>query len=211
MQNYSSKLFENAVNQIAKLPGIGRRTAVRLALHILKQPKEEIAILTSAITAMKEEIFYCSSCHNISDSEQCEICLNPKRNTGLVCVVQDIRDVIAVENTGVYTGVYHVLGGVISPMNGIGISELNIQSLFNRIQSQSITELVLALPSTTEGDTTAYYLFKHIQAMEFPVKITTIARGVSIGDELEYTDEATLSRSLLCRVDFETSIMRNEK
>lgn len=206
MQNYSSKLFENAVNQIAKLPGIGRRTAVRLALHILKQPKEEVEIFTSAITAMKEEMFYCSSCHNISDNEQCEICRNPQRNVDLVCVVQDIRDVIAIENTGVYKGVYHVLGGVISPMNGIGISELNIQTLFNRLQEQPVAELVLALPSTTEGDTTAYYLFKHIQTMGFPMKITTIARGVSIGDELEYTDEATLSRSLVHRVDFEMSI-----
>jgi recombination protein RecR len=206
MQNYSSKLFENAVNQIAKLPGIGRRTAVRLALHLLKQPEDDTAIFTSAITAMKEEMFYCSNCHNISDSEQCEICRNPQRNTAIVCVVQDIRDVIAIENTGVYKGVYHILGGVISPMNGIGISELNIQSLFNRLQAQSVAELVLALPSTTEGDTTAYYLFKHIQTMEIPVKITTIARGVSVGDEWEYTDEATLSRSLLNRVDIEMSI-----
>ena len=207
MQNYSSKLFENAVNQIAKLPGIGKRTAVRLALHILKQPKEDIGIFTSAITAMKEEMFYCINCHNISDDQQCEICRNPQRNTSLVCVVQDIRDVIAIENTGVYKGIYHVLGGVISPMNGIGISELNIQSLFNRLQEQSVAELVLALPSTTEGDTTAYYLFKHIQTMEIPLKVTTIARGVSVGDELEYTDEITLSRSLLNRVDFESSIV----
>jgi len=208
MQNYSSKLFENAVSQIAKLPGIGRRTAVRLTLYLLKQSKEDTALFTSAITEMKEGIFYCSNCHNISDTEQCEICRNPQRDANTVCVVQDVRDVIAIENTDVYKGVYHVLGGVISPMNGIGISELNIQSLFNRIQEQSVTELVLALPSTTEGDTTAYYLFKHIQVMECPVKITTIARGVSIGDELEYTDEATLSRSMLHRVDFETSILK---
>jgi recombination protein RecR len=209
MQNYSSKLFENAVNQIAKLPGIGRRTAVRLALHILKQPQEEIAIFTSAITAMKEDMFYCSACHNISDSEQCEICRNPQRNASLVCVVQDIRDVIAIENTNAYRGIYHVLGGVISPMNGIGIGELNIQSLFDRLQKHAIAELILALPSTTEGDTTAYYLFKHIQTMQRPVKVTTIARGVSIGDELEYTDEVTLSRSLTNRVDFELSIMKS--
>ena len=208
MQNYSSKLFENAVNQLAKLPGVGRRTAVRLALHILKQPKEDIAIFTSAITAIKEEIFYCSACHNISDSQRCEICSNPQRNASLVCVVQDIRDVIAIENTSVYKGVYHVLGGVISPMNGIGISELNIQSLFNRLQEQPVEELVLALPSTTEGDTTAYYLFKHIQTMGLPLKVTTIARGISVGDELEYADEITLSRSLLNRVDFETSIIK---
>jgi len=208
MQSYSSKLFDNAVNQIARLPGIGRRTAVRLALYMLKQSKEDIAIFTSAITAMKEEMFYCRLCHNISDSEQCEICRNPQRNANIVCVVQDVRDVIAVENTGVYKGVYHVLGGVISPMNGIGIGELNIQSLFSRLREQPVAELVLALPATTEGDTTAYYLFKHIQTMEIPIKITTIARGVSVGDELEYADEATLSRSLLNRVDFESSMGR---
>jgi recombination protein RecR len=208
MQNYSSKLFENAVNQIAKLPGIGRRTAVRLALHILKQPKEEVAIFTSAITAMKEEIFYCNTCRNISDTEQCEICRNPKRNAHIICVVQDIRDVIAIENTNAYNGVYHVLGGVISPMNGIGIGELNIQSLFDRLQQQSIAELVLALPSTTEGDTTAYYLFKHIQTTGSCVKVTTLARGVSVGDELEYADELTLSRSLLNRIDFESSMAK---
>jgi len=207
MQNYSSKLFENAVNQIAKLPSIGRRTAIRLALHLLKQSKEDVAVFTSAITAMKEEIFYCNTCRNISDSEECEICRNPKRNASLVCVVQDIRDVIAIENTNAYQGVYHVLGGVISPMHGIGISELNIQSLFDRLQQQTVAELVLALPSTTEGDTTAYYLFKHIQTMECKVKVTTLARGVSVGDELEYTDELTLSRSLHNRVDFESSIM----
>jgi len=210
MQNYSSKLFENTVNQMARLPGIGKRSAVRLTLHILKQPKEEITAFTSAITAMKEEIFYCQTCHNISDSQQCEICRNPLRHTDIVCVVQDVRDVIAIENTSIYKGVYHVLGGVISPMNGIGISDLNIQSLFNRLREHAITELVLALPSTTEGDTTAYYLFKHIQTMEleYPIKITTIARGISVGEELEYTDEATLSRSLLNRIDFEGTMGR---
>ena len=206
MQNYSSKLFENAVNQMAKLPGIGRRSAVRLTLHLLKQPKEDIAAFTTAVTAMKEEIFYCQTCHNISDSPQCEICRNPLRNTEIVCVVQDIRDVIAIENTGIYKGVYHILGGVISPMNGIGISELNIQSLFERLGKQPVSELVLALPSTTEGDTTAYYLFKHVQSMALPIKVTTIARGISVGEELEYTDETTLSRSLLNRVDFETTM-----
>jgi len=204
--NYSSKLFENTVNQMAKLPGVGKRSAVRLTLHILKQPKEDIAAFTSALTAMKEEIFYCEICHNISDSQQCEICRNPLRNADIVCVVQDIRDVIAIENTGIYKGVYHVLGGVISPMNGIGISDLNIQSLFERLQRQTIAELVLALPSTTEGDTTAYYLFKHIQTMKLSTKVTTIARGISVGEELEYTDEATLSRSLLNRVDFERTM-----
>ena len=208
MQNYSSKIFENTVNQMAKLPGIGRRTAVRLTLHLLKQPKEDIVAFASAVTAMKEDIFYCEICHNISDSPQCEICRNPQRQTDIVCVVQDIRDVIAIENTGIYKGVYHVLGGVISPMNGIGISELNIQSLFDRLQGNAVSELVLALPATTEGDTTAYYLYKHIQSLNNCVRITTIARGISVGEELEYTDEATLSRSLLNRVDFESSIRK---
>ena len=208
MQDYSSKLLENAVNQIAKLPGIGKRTAIRLALHILKQPQEDVSAFTSAITAMRNEIFHCSCCHNISDDEQCEICNNPKRDKSLVCVVQDIRDVIAIENTHAFQGVYHVLGGVISPMNGIGINELNLQSLFNRVLSSEIQELILALPTTTEGDTTAYYIFKHIQSQENPLKITSIARGLSVGDELEYADEITLSRSLIHRVDFELSIMK---
>jgi recombination protein RecR len=208
MQNYSSKLLENAVNQIAKLPGIGKRTAVRLALYFLKQQKEEVSAFTSAILTMYNEVFYCKNCHNISDSEQCEICRDLKRNKSLVCVVQDIRDVIAIENTSTYHGVYHVLGGVISPMNGIGIAELNLQSLFERITQESIDEIILALPSTTEGDTTGYYIFKHIQSSEFSIKVTVIARGLSVGDELEYADEITLSRSLANRTDFETSIMK---
>jgi recombination protein RecR len=208
MQEYSSKLLENAINQIAKLPGIGRRTAIRLALHFLKQSSEDVSAFVSAITAMCNEIFYCSSCHNISDSEICEICRNPQRNKSLICVVQDIRDVIAIENTHAYRGVYHVLGGVISPMNGIGIEEINLQSLFERLANESIEELVLALPSTTEGDTTGYYIYKYVQSMEYPVKVTVIARGLSVGDELEYVDEITLSRSLLNRLDFELSILK---
>jgi len=208
MQDYSSKLLENAVNQIAKLPGIGKRTAVRLALYLLKQSEENVCAFASAILAMRNEVFYCTSCHNISDSEQCEICRDLKRNKSLVCVVQDIRDVIAIENTCAYNGVYHVLGGVISPMNGIGVAELNLQSLFERLAQESVEELILALPSTTEGDTTGYYIFKHVQSSEYPIKVTVIARGLSVGDELEYADEITLSRSLLNRIEFEFSIMK---
>jgi recombination protein RecR len=208
MQEYSSKLLENAINQIAKLPGIGRRTAIRLALHFLKQSPEDVSAFVSAITAMCRDVFYCNSCHNISDSETCEICRNPKRNKALVCVVQDIRDVIAIENTHAYQGVYHVLGGVISPMNGIGIEEINLNSLFLRLINEPIEELVLALPSTTEGDTTGYYIYKYVQSMKDPVKVTVIARGLAVGDELEYVDEITLSRSLLNRLDFELSILK---
>ena len=208
MQDYSSKLLENAVNQIAKLPGIGKRTAVRLALHILKQSQEDVSAFTSAISSMRNDVFYCSSCHNISDSEQCEICNNPQRDKTTICVVQDIRDVIAIENTHAFRGVYHVLGGIISPMNGIGIAELNLQSLFERLLNEDIQEIILALPSTTEGDTTAYYIFKHVQSNQLPVKVTSIARGLSVGDELEYADEITLSRSLINRVDFESSILK---
>ncbi|MDR2406600.1 MAG: recombination mediator RecR [Bacteroidales bacterium] len=208
MQEYSSKLLENAINQIAKLPGIGRRTAIRLALHFLKQSSEDVSAFVSAITVMCRDVFYCSSCHNISDSEKCEICCNPRRNKALICVVQDIRDVIAIENTHAYQGVYHVLGGVISPMNGIGIEEINLQSLFFRLTDEPVEELILALPSTTEGDTTAYYIYKYVQSIKDPVKVTVIARGLAVGDELEYVDEITLSRSLLNRLDFELSILK---
>ena len=208
MQDYSSKLLENAINQIAKLPGIGKRTAVRLALHFLKQSIEDVSVFANSILSLRNEVFYCNDCHNISDSEQCEICRNPKRNKSLICVVQDIRDVIAIENTHAYNGIYHVLGGIISPMNGIGVAELNLQSLFDRMKCEGIEEIVLALPSTTEGDTTGYYIFKHVQSSKYPIKITVIARGLSVGDELEYADEITLSRSLLNRIDFEKSIMK---
>jgi len=208
MQDYSSKLLENAVNQIAKLPGIGKRTAVRLALHFLKQSSEDVSAFASAVLELRNDVFYCTSCHNISDSEQCEICRNPKRNKSLICVAQDIRDVIAIENTHAFNGIYHVLGGVISPMNGIGVAELNLQSLFDRMKCEPIEEIVLALPSTTEGDTTGYYIFKHVQSSQYPIKVTVIARGLSVGDELEYADEVTLSRSLVNRTDFETSIMK---
>ena len=208
MQEFSSKLLENAVNQLAKLPGIGKRTAIRLALHILNQPIEEVDILVNAISTMRHDIFFCKNCNNISDTEECEICRNSLRNKQQICVVQDIRDVIAVENTGVHKGVYHVLGGIISPINGIGPKDLYLDSLFDKIKNGSVSEVILALPATTEGDTTAYYIYKHFILIADTLKITTIARGLSIGDELEYADEITLGRSLLNRIDFETSIIK---
>jgi recombination protein RecR len=203
MQNFSSKLLENAVNQIAKLPGIGYRTAVRLAIFLLQQPEEETDRLTEAIHHMRHGMRQCRHCHNLSDEEECEICRNPARNPATVCVVQDIRDVIAIEKTEVFHGRYHVLGGVISPMNGIGPSDLQIGSLWKRLHE--ITELILALPATTEGDTTAYYIYKHAQQIRPELRITTIPRGLSVGDELEYADEATLGRSLLNRIDFQNT------
>lgn len=210
MQEFSSKLLENTVNQLSKLPGIGKRTAIRLALHLLQQPIEEVDILTEAISSMRHDIYFCKNCHNISDQEECEICRNEARNKSLICIVQDIRDVIAIENTQVHKGVYHILGGIISPMNGIGPRDLHMESLFEKVKKGLIKEIILALPTTTEGDTTAYYIFKHINAENLQVKITTIARGLSIGDELEYADEVTLGRSLLNRVDFELSILNNK-
>ena len=203
MQNFSSKLLENAVDQISKLPGIGRRSAMRLALHLLQQPEEATDSLTNAIAAMRHQIHSCRHCHNLSDEEECEICRNPSRNRATVCVVQDIRDVIAIENTEVFRGHYHLLGGVISPMDGIGPTDLHIDSLWSRLPE--IEELILALPATTEGDTTAYYIYKHAMAKKPELHVTTIPRGLSVGDELEYADEATLGRSLINRIDFQTT------
>lgn len=208
MQDFSSKLLENTVNQLSKLPGIGKRTALRLALHILNQPKEDVDVLVDAISTMRHQIYFCESCYNLSDAKKCEICSNSHRDSGLLCVIQDIRDVMAVENTRVYKGVYHVLGGVISPINGVGPKDLHLESLFNRIENEDIKEVILALPTTTEGDTTAYYIYKHVSSIKHSVLITTIARGLSIGDELEYADEITLGRSLLGRIDFETSVLK---
>lgn len=206
MRSFSSKLLENAVCQISKLPGIGKRTAVRLAIYILQQPLGEVDALTKAISDMRHSIFSCKHCHNFSDEEECEICRNPLRKPEVVCVVQDVRDVIAIENTQVFNGRYHLLGGVISPLNGIGPEALHINSLWKRLPE--IQEMIIALPATTEGDTTAYYLYKHSISLKPNLKITTIPRGLSVGDELEYADEATLGRSLLNRIDFETSFLK---
>lgn len=204
---YSSKLLGNAVHEMSQLPGIGKRTALRLVLHLLKQPEEQTAYLAGSLMKLREEINFCSSCHNISDTELCEICSNPKRDQSLVCIVEDIRDVMAIENTSQYQGLYHVLGGKISPMEGVGPQDLNIASLVNKVKSGKLKELIFALSSTMEGDTTNFYMYKQLEG--FNIKTSTIARGISVGDELEYADEVTLGRSILNRVPFTSSIKAN--
>ena len=201
---FSSKLLEKAVNDMSQLPGIGKRTALRLVLHMLKQPKDQILQLSQSIKQVREEIIFCKNCNNISDVDVCEICSNPNRNAKLICVVEDIRDVMAIENTSQYRGHYHVLGGKISPMDGIGPGELNITSLVDKVKSGEVEELIFALSSTMEGDTTNFYIFKQIEP--YPIITTTIARGISVGDELEYADEITLGRSIINRIPFETSL-----
>jgi recombination protein RecR len=198
--NFPSKLIENAVEELAKLPGIGRKTALRLVLHLLKSENESTRSLASALEKMREEVTYCRTCHNISDAEVCNICANPLRDHSLVCVVSDIRDVIAIENTGQYQGVYHVLGGVISPIEGVGPGDLNINSLVERLPGSEIKEVMLAVSPTMEGDTTAFYITRKLR--DFPLKITSIARGVPVGGELEYADEITLGRSILERTSY---------
>jgi recombination protein RecR len=204
---FSSKLLEKAVAEIAQLPGIGKRTALRLALHLLKQPKDQIGFLTQALLDMRSDIKYCNSCHNISDTEICEICANKNRNHQLVCVVEDIRDVMAIENTGQFRGIYHVLGGKISPIDGVGPSQLKITSLVEKVKQGEVTEVIFALSSTMEGDTTNFFIYKQISKAD--VVISTIARGIAVGDELEYADEVTLGRSILQRVPFENSFKNN--
>lgn len=202
--DFSSKLLENAVNEVSQLPGIGKRTALRLMLHLLKQPENQTRQLADSLQKMREEINFCSNCHNISDNTLCEICSNPNRVEEIVCVVEDIRDVMAIENTSQYKGHYHVLGGKISPMDGIGPGELTIHSLVEKVKAGTIKELIFALSSTMEGDTTNFYIFKQIEP--YNVVTTTIARGISVGDELEYADEVTLGRSIVNRIPFETSL-----
>lgn len=189
---------------MAQLPGIGKRTALRLVLHLLKQPVDQTRFLGEALVKMREDIKFCGSCHNISDVAICEICANPKRDHAIICVVEDIRDVMAIENTGQFKGIYHVLGGKISPMEGVGPSQLTIQSLVDKVRSGNVTEIIFALSSTMEGDTTNFFIYKQIKA--FDVKTSTIARGIAVGDELEYADEVTLGRSILHRIPFESSI-----
>jgi len=200
LNDYSSKLLETAVSELSRLPGIGKKTALRLALHILKEDEGYAENLGGSIVKMRNEIKFCNTCHNISDSDTCEICSNAKRDNSTVCVVEDIRDVLAIEKTSQFTGLYHVLGGIINPIEGIGPNDLNIAQLVKRINISNINEIILALPATVEGDTTNYYIYKLIK--EFGVKVTTIARGVAIGDDLEYTDEITLGRSILNRLPF---------
>jgi recombination protein RecR len=204
---FSSKLLEKAVNEMAQLPGIGKRTALRLVLHLLKQPTEQTQYLAQALTTMREEVKFCIKCHNISDIEVCEICANTSRNHKIICVVEDIRDVMAIENTSQFKGVYHVLGGKISPIDGVGPSQLNIVTLVEKVKSEAIDEIIFALSSTMEGDTTNFYIFKQLK--DFNIKTSTIARGIAVGDELEYADEVTLGRSILQRVPFENSLKNN--
>lgn len=201
---FSSKLLENAIAEIALLPGIGKRTALRLALHLLKQPQSQTTDLASALVDLKTKIKHCKNCHNISDTEVCEICNNPAREQSIVCVVEDIRDVMAIENTEQYKGVYHVLGGKISPIDGVGPQQLNISTLVDKVKNGEIKEIIFALSSTMEGDTTNFYIYKQVQHLN--ITTSTIARGVSVGDELEYADEITLGRSIMQRVPFENSL-----
>lgn len=201
---FSSKLLENAVSEISQLPGIGKRTALRLVLHLLKQPEQQTLQLTSALMHLKQDVKSCQKCHNISDLEICEICSNPSRDQSIICVVEDIRDVMAIENTRLFKGVYHVLGGKISPIDGIGPSQLKINTLIEKVKSGETKELIFALSSTIEGDTTNFYIYKQIK--DFGVETSTIARGIAIGDELEYADEVTLGRSLIHRIPFEKTL-----
>ena len=195
---YSSKLIEQAVAEVAKLPGIGKKSALRVVLYLLRQDVSDTSLLAEALQKLRSEIKYCRECHNISDDEICEICNSHKRDDSILCVVEDIRDVMAIENTEQFFGKYHVLGGIISPMDGIGPDELNIDSLVSRIEKmKSVEEVILALPSTVEGDTTAFFLNKKLQPLN--VRVSSIARGVPIGSELEYTDEITLGRSIMNR------------
>jgi len=208
IQRYSSVLLENAVKEFAKLPGIGEKTALRLALHSLKRTPEEIALLGSAIVNLRNEVNYCRVCHNICDEDICGICNDPGRDTTLICVVENIKEVMAIENTGQFHGLYHVLGGIISPMEGIGPNDLQISDLIRRAQSDTVEEIILALSTTMEGDTTNYYIYRKLAGLN--VKISLIARGVSFGDEIEYADEITLGRSIINRTIFSDSFKNKQ-
>jgi len=204
IDHFPSKLLENAVNEFAKLPGIGKKTALRLVLHLLKKEQDEVHRFSEAMTQLRDEVKHCLHCHNISDAEVCNICGNSSRDKGVVCVVENIRDVMSIENTQQYRGVYHVLGGIISPMDGIGPSDLEIDSLLKRVEEGGIREVIFALSTTMEGDSTNFYLFKKLKNSN--IRITTLARGVSVGDELEFTDELTLGRSIVNRLLYEQII-----
>lgn len=204
MTTYPSKLVERAVEQLASLPGVGRKTALRLALHLLSRPVSDVQTFAHALAEMREGIVYCKKCHNISDTELCPICSNPKRDQSLVCVVQHVGDVLAIENTGQYRGVYHVLGGVISPIDGIGPEDLKITELIDRVRHGNVQEIILALGTTMEGDTTNFFIYRSLSGLD--VKLSVIARGVAIGDEIEYADEVTLGRSILSRTSFDQSL-----
>ena len=201
-QQYSSQLLERAVQEFGRLPGIGRKTALRLVLHLLRQDTEDVENLASALTTLRREVKHCLVCHNISDQEVCPLCSDPRRDQSTVCVVENIQDVMAIENTQQYHGLYHVLGGVISPMDGIGPSDIEIDSLVNRVGEGNVREVILALSPTMEGDTTNFYIFRKLSHSE-DLRISVLARGISVGNELEYTDEVTLGRSILNRTLFE--------
>lgn len=212
MSDYPSIVLEQAVNQMASLPGIGRRTALRLVLHLLRQPDVEVEAFSNAFTRLKHDVLYCRECHNISDTEICPICASARRDHTTICVVENVQDVMSIENTGQYNGVYHVLGGIISPMEGIGPKDIEIDSLIERVSKGNIDEIILALPTTMEGDTTNFYIYRRLQNMindqlpmtndQCDLKITQIARGVAVGNQLEYTDEITLGRSIVNRTEF---------
>ena len=201
MNNYPSKMIEQAVEEISKLPGIGKKSALRLALHLLKRPEAQSLQLAHAVVQLRTETKYCPQCHMISDGDLCGICSSHKRDESIICVVEDLRDVLAIENTGQFMGLYHVLGGIMSPLSGISPGDLTIETLVARVASGKVAEVILGLSPTMEGDTTAFYLTKKLK--EFPVKLSTIARGIPIGGDLEYTDEITLGRSIVGRVVYE--------
>lgn len=201
MQQYPSQLLERAVESFSKLPGVGRKTALRLVLHLLRQSTEDVDSFADAITRVKHDVKYCKVCHNISDTDVCSICSDPRRDASVVCVVENIQDVMAIENTQQFHGLYHVLGGIISPMDGIGPNDLEIESLVKRVEEGEVKEIILALASTMEGDTTNFYISRKLKDKQ--VKLSVIARGISVGDELEYTDEVTLGRSILNRTPFD--------
>ena len=204
--DFSSKYIERAVNEFSQLPGVGKKTALRFVLHLLKKDTQEVNQFAESLQLLKSEIKYCSNCYNISDKEICDICSNPSRDEKLICVVQDIRDVMAIENTGLYRGQYHVLGGIISPMDGVSPSQLTIEPLVTKISEKQVQEIIMALPATMEGETTNFYIYKKIA--QFQLKVSTIARGIAVGDELEYADEVTLGRSIQFRVPYTNHLVK---
>lgn len=203
---FTSKLIEQAVNHFSGLPGVGKKSALRYVLHLIKQDTQDVSNFAEVLKALKSDLKFCKKCHTISDHDICDVCANPVRNHQLVCVVQDYRDVMAIENTGLYKGVYHVLGGLISPMEGVGPSNLTIDSLVSKVATQEVKEIILALNATMEGETTSFFIFKKLAAYE--VTLSAIARGIAVGDELEYTDEVTLGRSIINRIPYNNSLTR---
>jgi recombination protein RecR len=209
MNSFPSRIFEQAVNEFASLPGIGRRSAVRMVLHMLKQNPADASRFGETMIRLTREIRFCKNCNNISDSDLCSICADTRRDSSLICVVEDVRDLLAVENTNQYRGLYHVLGGIISPMDGIGPNNLNIESLLEKLKTGSTQEIIMALSATMEGDTTVFYIYKKVSQLNIPgLRLSSIARGVSIGDDLEYADEVTLGRSILNRTPYESTLVR---